>query len=792
MLAAVLPFAGAHVQALAQSCDNQTLPGGPTCATTVGAGATVTGTIVNSGATQRVRGTANATVINASGSQAVSSGGLATTTVIAGGGVQSVLSGGSAIGAVVSGGTQYVSSGGVATNTQVLSGGSMGVSRGGVANGASVASGGLQRVYSGGLANGTVISGGTQYISAGGSAVSASVTADGTQTVFSGGSANATVVSGGTQYVSSGGVASGTQVLSGGSMGVSRGGVANGASVASGGLQRVYSGGLTSGTQVQGGKQYVSGGGLAVDTTVAAGSLTVFARGSASGATIAGGAMTVSSGGDATGTTVGGGAQQAVLLGGSIEQTTVAAGGTLTVDVGGTTAQGTTAAAPVQGLALTGTLNIAEASTDALTGGAAIALSGLAMSGGTVVLGAPGSGGYKTVSIDGLSGSGQFVMNTNVGAQQADRLVVSQGSGTFTLSVHDASTAPPTSATERLLLVDATGSTATFSLPVSAMDVGAYKFGLQDVSGQYYLYNTGQRSDIASVAQAAASLPALLWYAQVQQTVSHLDDYRGGVSEGGLWVRAFDQQLRTDPAGTSASTEFYGAQIGRDWRVATRGGSWYVGVTGGFGQAHESFDDIGGGTARPWNLGVYGSYDNPSGVFADAIVRYTGLRENLSVTTAANAASASYSQNGYALSLDGGRRLALAGRWWAEPRVSVTYQHSGAVDYGTTLGTPIALAASNLVFSDAGVSFGGSFAVGDMKLEPFVRLGATHVFGGDLTDTVGGTALQGSMPRTWFSASAGLSAALSAHVRAYGAFTAGKGHDYTQPWAVTVGLSYAE
>jgi outer membrane autotransporter protein len=648
------------------------------------------------------------------------------------------------------------------------------VSAGQTVNNAVVNNGATQTVK--GTANGTTVNdGGLQYVSKGGLAAGSVVNDNGIQRVFSGGTAT------------------GTMILSGGSAGISKGGLGADMLVSSGGLMRVYSGGNSQDTVVMGGKEYVSKGGMATGTTVNGGSQVVFDGGTANATVVnSGGTMTVSSGGAATSSVINAGGKSTVLLGGSAASVNVGAGGTMTVDVGGMTSAGQVDAAPVSNFTVAGQVNVAENGDDALTGKAAATFDTLALNGGTVALGKPGTGGFKTVTVNGLSGNGQFVLNTNIGAQQADQLIVNQASGAYTLVVHDSSTAPPVSADERLMLVKTTDSTATFSLPGNAMDVGAYKFGLEDVDGQYFFYNTGGKSDIAAVAGAAQTLPALLWYRQLDQTYDHLNDYRGGVADGQLWVRGFDQRLRTNPGGVDTSTDFYGAQIGRDWRIATRAGSVYVGVTGGFAQADETFGSQGGGTARPWNVGAYAGFDSSSGVFTDAIVRYTGSRQNLSVTSPANAASAGYSQNGYSFSLDGGKRFTLAPRWWIEPRVALTYQHVGDNGYSTTLGTPVQLAASNLVFGDAGVRFGASLALGDKKVEPFVLVGATHLFGADPSYTVGGTTLNSTLPRTWANLGAGVSAVLSRHVQAYGAFNYGKGSDYTQPWAVTVGLSFTQ
>lgn len=755
MLAMVLPLvAGGH--AYAQSCDNQTLPGGAACASSVAAGSSADNTTVNNGATQRVSGIAFGSIVN-------------------------------------SGGTQYIFSGGVGNGTVVNSGGSVGVSSGGTALATVVNTGGLQRVYAGGMASANSVLGGKQYVSSGGLSLDTAVAGGGTQIVYSRGTANGTLVnSGGTQYISAGGVGTDTVVNSGGSFGVSAGGLATGAIVNSGGLQRVYSAGSASANTVAGGKQYVSAGGMASGTVVNAGEQVVFARGSANDALInAGGMQIVSSGGVASSTTVNAGGTQTVLLGGSASLSTVAAGGSMELDVGGTAAGGTLASTTASGLTIAGTLAIDEAAGDALTGNAGASLSALTLNGGTVALGPAGTGGYKTLTIDGLSGSGQFVLNTNLGLQQSDQLVIDHGTGNFTLAVHDSSTSAPVNT--KLLLVTTQNSSATFSLYGNAVDIGAYKFALQDAGGQYYLSNNGGKSDIATVSQAAAAIPSLLWYEQLEQTFAHLADYRDGTVKDQIWVRTYDEQLRTSPGGTASTTQFYGTQIGRDWRVAGNGSSsWYLGATGGFAQGDETIAQLGNGTVRPWNIGAYGGYTNLNGLFANAVVRYLGAKQNLNVSSPFNPANADYSQSGYSVSLEGGRRITLGGRWWLEPRVELSYQRSGSVDYQTTYGTQIGLSNSNLLLGNAGVSLGSSWMLGNTRLEPFLRVAANHIVNGTLTDTVGGTPLPTSLPQTWVAASTGVAAMLSRHVRASGQFSYGRGQDYTQPWAVTLGLSYID
>lgn len=339
--------------------------------TDVAAGTTVSGVVLGSGDTQRVRGVASATAVKQDGMQTIEAGGVTSATTL-NGGVQIVSSGGVASATTVnSSGSITVSSGGVANRTVVESGGFMSVDIGAVGNAttlysgaiqivggversATVKSGALQSVY--GSAMSTVVSGGSQNVY--GVSVDTTVDAGGLQHVYGGvysSIANGTILlSGGSQTVGSGAIASATIVNSGGMQSLPDGAFAVGTTVNAGGLQRVSSGGVASATTVSsGGHQFVSGG-VASATVVSGGLQTVVARGSAVSATVnagghqfvsrgvasatvvnSGGAQTVASGGSAIRATVNAGGQQTIEAGGVASATTVNSGGIITVSSGG-------------------------------------------------------------------------------------------------------------------------------------------------------------------------------------------------------------------------------------------------------------------------------------------------------------------------------------------------------------------------------------------------------------------------------------------------------------------------
>ncbi|MGC2413666.1 MAG: hypothetical protein WA459_13355, partial [Stellaceae bacterium] len=145
--------------------------------------------------------------------QTVFSGGVTRGTVLSGG-AEIVSAGGAASGTVVdSGGTERVY--GRAYEGTVVSGGREIVESGGVASGITVKHGGIQTVYSGGTTRGIVLSGGVETVH--GTASGGRVNSGGTETVY--GKASGGTINGGLIEVRSGGSASGTvSFVSGGTL----------------------------------------------------------------------------------------------------------------------------------------------------------------------------------------------------------------------------------------------------------------------------------------------------------------------------------------------------------------------------------------------------------------------------------------------------------------------------------------------------------------------------------------------------------------------------------------------
>ncbi|MFJ2992869.1 autotransporter outer membrane beta-barrel domain-containing protein [Pandoraea sp. NPDC087047] len=787
-MALVLPVLAAPAWAL---CDNQVLPPNANCAANVSTGVTVTGTTINATGAQTVSagGATVSTIINSGGKQTIQAGGTDTQAVVNSGGTQTV-SGSASWATVNVGGKQIVSSGGATANTTINSGGSQTIMSGASDNLAMIVGGGTQIVS--GTASATTIAG-KQTVSSGGAAIGATIASAGTQSIAAGGRASGTVVNNGGLQTVAGGVASGTVINSGGSAAVTSGGTAIGTVVSAFARQTVTSGTAINtilvGAVSSGGTQYVSAGGNAINTSVGQKARqTVYSGGSASGTQVlSAGTQSVSSGGQATGTVVFAGGVQQVAGGGVAMSSVINSGGTASLFVGGTSAGGTVPSPIFTSGSVAGTLQITTTSSVAITGNALATANSLTLAGGSVVFTPPDAAGYKTLAINGLSGSGLFSLNSNVAAGLSDQLIVNGAQGTYVLALSDTSTTTPAAGT-RLQLISGTTNNATFALTNGGVDVGSERYGLASGGGGYYLYDTGRLGDAASIVQALPSVANMIWYQQMEQTYARLEQLRSGVSDQGLWVRVFAEKFTVESSGVSSSVDAGGIQFGRDLRFGLPYGNAFVGIAGGVAQAKSTVGSSGTANSYPWNLGIYGGLAGMNGWYSEGALRF--LSGSHDFATTGNANSGNYHSGGFMGSLAAGRRLSLPGDWTLEPRMSLTYLHANSGSYTLDSGMPVSLGGQNSTLASAGVTVSKPFSVLGMSVRPFASLNGVHMFSNTQTVTVAGTDITAQTPGNWFTATAGLTLLLERGMRFSADVSYAKGQGYSRPLAVNVGLTY--
>lgn len=586
-------------------------------------------------------------------------------------------------------------------------------------------------------------------------------------------------------------------------------------------------------TVVQSGQMVVLDSATAFDTTVNGGFLDVAQNAAASGTRLNGGSMFVSMDALAKNTMVNDGSTLTVRGRASVSDTVVNQGGVLDssagtvvhdtqVNHGGTMVLG----------------DRAEASDTTINQGGVLQLKGDAILGfntrvdGQVSFADPAVNGFHTLTIKGpLSGSGTFFMNTDLAEQKGDLLRV-QGeiSGNHTLVVADSGKAPANG--WALTLVDGNGGNGDFKLHGGTVDAGAFRYELQHIGEDWYLVNSGASDGInkpdespdtttptdpvtpvfpvgpanpspshqantlskgANAAVASHTASAAMISAQMSATTGHLSELRSGKDVGGVWTRGYGAEQRLD---TGASRGFRqqvnGMEIGADHAVQAFDGTLYVGGLIGQGQGRQDFGEASNGTINSTSLGGYASYQDRSGLYVEAVLKYSHLDNDIAITSnLGNKVKAHYKNHAVSTDLQVGKHIDLGQGWFVEPQAGLQVARISEGRYTAGNGLSVEQDAMNSVQSRIGGVFGRDLQLdNEITLKPYARTTWITEHAGDSNVKVSGAKLASRLPGSRGEIAGGVRVASAEKHNLFveGGYT--KGSDIEQPWAVTVGYRY--
>ena len=800
----------------------------------------VTGTEENAtinGGTQEIKsgGIAENTTINNGGTQQVDEGGTAKETIISSGGSAVVY--GTSTGTLVDSGAKFkIYGSGVAENT-IISGGTMEVSGSGTSLSSQMISG-IQRVY--GLASGSSISGGTQTVYSGGKAENTKISGDGIQNVSYSGLAVSTNLYGGTQNINNGATAQNT-VLSGGEMNVLSGGTATGTelnsgteivsgtdsgSTINGGLQQIASGGKAVSTTINGGTQeiqeggssegtvintnglqQVASGGVSVNTTISGGEMNVLSGGTAtgtelnsgteivsgtdSGSTINGGLQQITDGGKAVSTTINGGTQS--IYGGGISENPNVKGGNLRIYQGGTSINTT----------------ITQGSAELYTGGT---LSGQTqISQGTLniygdntiptlilnnsMVNIPQSGGYSTLQIGELNGSGIFNLSSNLADDEFDSLEITNGTGNFGIIFHDYSS-EGTLPTKIKIINKAGSANDDFYLIGDAVDVGAFQYKLLQEGNNWLLSRTQQLTDSSLIAKNTYTSLSSLFYTHLTPIYNRLHiAHPQNKHDNGLWIKAINRRIKFDYKDmTNSRMDVYGTAIGFDREAAISDG--YIitlGAYGSYSYSRQKYNQRGHADGDTESLGLYASLTTPSLLSFDVVGSYYWHDQKIrSYTPSGSPVDGKFTNNGWQVSSYVSRRFDFGEQWYVSPIAGLRYMRIEGVNYHTNFNTPVSANASDFLSGSIGLSAGKRITLQSASiLDAYGRFNLIHDWDGKSNVTVADYTFTEDVSTMRYELGAGLNFYNSEDSGAgYLDVSTQLGSKVRYPWEINVGWQY--
>lgn len=674
-------------------------------------------------------------------------------------------------------GTQNIMSGGNSQYTALYSSGQQIVNSGGYALATQVNNNAAQTVL--GKAEQTLINYGQQVVADGGTALNSTVKY-GTITVQTGGTAQGTNVSyRGVENVS--GLDISSTINSRGTQNVMSGGQAQNTTINSGGNQYVYAGGVSSGTIINGGYQLVEG--EAQNTVMYDGSQVVDG-GTLDGAVVNGyGGLSFSSGGKGNNLSLNDEGSIMAFSGTKISDVTVNSGYLL-----------------VEGQAEMNNLTQFGGST-LLENGAVVSgvtkLSGgefkvqgantipvLEMNNATVDM--INDNQYAKLTIENISGQGNFYLNSQAAASQSDELVINGGSGNFGIAMVDSSYEEIFP--QNIPIVDVAGGKAQFYLLGGAVDVGAYQYDLHHIGDEWILEKTSQLTDTAILTKNTYSAINSVFLAQMETMNNRFDDLHL-YKDSGFWIKTGWRNLKLNfKDSTESDADVTTIQAGYDMKIKQDlVDTMMVGFSAGFSDSLIEFDRSGKAKGDTLNVGLYSSLMTQDKYFLDLMAHYYWHSQKLkSFLPHGDDVDGKYDVNGWSVGAEVGKKLDLANGWFAEPHLKLKYIDLGSMEYRTTLNTRIKGKGATSLEGRVGASAGYTW---DDK-EVYAEFNLVEEFDGKSKIDVAGETLHEDISDTMYELGAGFKFQPREDLYSYVSVSTQLGDKIEVPIDVNFGLRY--
>jgi len=436
----------------------------------------------------------------------------------------------------------------------------------------------------------------------------------------------------------------------------------------------------------------------------------------------------------------------------------------------------------------------------ALIGSGSYNITGLVVSGGSVRL-AYGTTVGRNLTLASLTGSTNFIINTNLASGLADKLTVTSVSGTSANTVQVAY--DPVYATGNSL----TGSALFATVPSGVSFIGrSSEYGAYTYTPTVSADSTGASWSVTALT-ISGSVPSetvrtgsdliasnlLSWRNETNSLLKRMGELRNVQGESGFWLRSYAGEQTVASDNRSARQQYTAIQGGYDKRIEQKDGVWYLGGTLGYREDRNTFNR-GSGNSSDVSLGAYGSWLGKKGHFVDIIAKVGKFRSNYTsyLNNSANTAVDGNCETwGQSLSMEYGWRKQLKNKWYLEPQAELTYSRLSGADYITSDGTNVHNDAANSLVARLGLAVGrhvgSTHYYGKVSVaREFSANSTITAFNGSLAPVV----TQQDLKENWLEFTLGVTTVLNKKVNGYLEVTQTTGDKVRTPWQVNVGARW--
>lgn len=442
--------------------------------------------------------------------------------------------------------------------------------------------------------------------------------------------------------------------------------------------------------------------------------------------------------------------------------------------------------------------NIVNSETLAINSGASWTMVGdgqvksLTMEGGRVDF---GQGAFKTLTLNGLSGSGTFDMRINLDNHEGDLLkVAGQAQGSHSLKVRNTGIEVVKPDTQPLLLVDTDGGDAQFSLVGTRADLGVYSYELEQQGDDWFIIGSGK-----TISPSTQSVLALfnaapnIWNSELSTLRGRMNEIRGR-EQGGGWMRAYGSRFNASTAdGVDYRNNQSGLSFGADGALPVSLGELSLGLMAGYSKNDLAIGQGTSGKVGSFYVGGYGSWTLDEGYYVDAVLKLNRFRNESRVAMSDGTKSkGDYQSTGLGGSLEFGRHISFADGYFIEPYAQVSSVWVQGDSYALDNGMRASNDRTTSVLGKIGTTAGRSVVLKDGgTLRPYLRMAAVQEFSRKSEVEVNDTRFDNQLSGSRAELGAGVSVSLTERLQVQADFEYMKGKNVEQPWGANVGLKLA-
>ena len=224
-----------------------------------------------------------------------------------------------------------------------------------------------------------------------------------------------------------------------------------------------------------------------------------------------------------------------------------------------------------------------------------------------------------------------------------------------------------------------------------------------------------------------ATINVLSWRQEMSSLNERMGELRNSTGSNGIWARVYGGKVEND---SKYDNEYQTYQVGYDKKYSVENGDLFVGALVSYTDGKTNYN-LGDGENYSVGAGVYATWLNKDGQFADVVLKQSRLHNKFDVRSKNGNLSqhGDYSNWGTSLSGQYGRRFDLDDKFFVEPSVQLTFGRVSSEDYTTSAGVKVEQDTAYTLVGDMGTAVGYKFS---NKGNVYARASLVKEFKGDI------------------------------------------------------------